>query len=190
MFDSGPEVVTGDTWGGSSMGNFNDPIQAVEYGEQTGNTISLNHTMLDKLEQLAAQGNAESYSGLAFLVLTTVFHEYIHYGRWINHKDKGVVGELQLLRKSLAPNEAGKNWEVSLYGKVMERDSDGEGPHSMPASKFLKIHRGNLTNKYAFGSPFDVTKGIAPNQTPTTPKKPDGSRAPKTHKPRERKAGQ
>ena len=110
----------------------------------------------------------------------------------LSGNDKGVGGELILLKGgSKAPTEAGKNWEISMFGKVIERDAEGEGPQSIPASKFLKAYKNGITNKFEFGSPFDVTKGIAPTSTSSPkPKKPDGFRPPRTHKPKERKAGQ
>jgi hypothetical protein len=163
---SGPEIQAPVGWG-SSMGNFNEPDARL--GESGGRGIlNLNPSMLAKLEQLARQGNAEEARILSFLVLVTIFHEYIHNGRAASGLPKGISNP-SLPNTFTEPNDAGANWENALLGNVIGRDMDSEESPQTSARHYLKNHP---SSNYTAGSMIEVTRGLVPSSSPTPSPKP------------------
>ena len=171
QFGSGPELVPN-----AALGNA--------IAQHTEGTIYLNEEYLDKLEQLSRSGTSEDQRSIGFLIMVSIFHEYIHYGRFVN-KLPGDISYADYASVSKGANfrdgEPGHNWEKQLFGTTIADDNDAETPTQQPARKYLNKYEGG---KYMPVPGTDVTKGMAPD------KKKDKPRPLPTHKPKERKAGQ
>lgn len=172
----GPEITEREVGNGFSDPNAEDALDGTILGEFIGGlgdeSLRISEALLLRLEKYAKRDkisvNGKSYKQmLSFVTMSTIFHEFIHKGRFQNGRDKYTYP------KRTSIGEAGKEWEFKTFNFVSDATRDSDGTMNVEKdilANQMSLFLSNTLAGFIIGNSFSPSTPVEPKKEVHNPK--------------------